>query len=157
MCLGGWRQKSKNIPGFQVHPEVLEDTLVTHHHFSSDWSVAILQKPEPPKDRTTSGWRPKSTRAHLPRRKWLRHTGSTENRGTKVAGVTNGEMLPLGGARGRHSPEQSTAKLTACSKGFGEAHKATGSYWHFGNSSSGNGGLLRWEPGAEETNYKARN
>lgn len=157
MCLGGWRQKPRNIPGFQVHPEVLEDALVTHHHFSSDWSVAILQNPEPPKDRTTRGWRPKSTRAHLPRRKWLRHTGGTENRGTKVAGVTNGEMLPLGGARGRHSPEQSTAKLTACSKGFGEARKATGSYWHFGNSSSGNGGLLRWEPGAEETNYKARN
>ena len=144
MCLGGWQEKPGDISRFQVHPEVLEDTLVTHHHFSSDWRVAILQNPEPPKDRRTSGWRPKSTRVHLPCRKWLRHTGSTENRGRKVAGVTNEETLPLGGARGRHSHEQSTAKFTACSKGFGEAHKATGSYWHFGNSSSGDGGLLRW-------------
>lgn len=82
-----------------------------------------------------------------PTQEMVKAKGNTENRGTKVAGVTNEEMLPLGGARGRgrHSHEQSAAKFTACSKGFGEApeYKATGSYWHFGNSSSGDGGLLR--------------
>ena len=80
-----------------------------------------------------------------PTQEMVKAKGNMENRGTKVAGVTSEEMLPLGGTRGKHSHEQSAAKLPACSKGFGEApeYKATGSYWHFGNSSSGDGGLLR--------------
>ena len=60
------RDPAQYVPGGMVrkareHPQVSgahrgpRRYLVTHHHFSSDGSVAILQNPEPPKDRRTSG------------------------------------------------------------------------------------------------------
>ena len=46
-----------------------------------------------------------------------------ENRGIKVTVVANEEMLTLGGARVRHSHEQSTTKFIFGSKGFGQAQR----------------------------------
>lgn len=96
-----------------------------------------LQKPEPPKDRNK--WvKAQEHKAHLPRRKWLRHRKHGESSGTKVAALPR--RCCLGG------PNRGDIKLPTkhlshhALKASWEAHKATGSYWHFGNSSSGNVG-----------------